>query len=720
MKLKFILSIALLCVFSFAQAQNKHVEKARLAFISEQYWEGIELGKKAFASISRKGGKRALKLKGEMAYLTAECLRLTEQYKEANEWYERAELLDYQEHEPKIYLHNGDMLVMMSEFEKAKENYEEYLKLVPGDPRAKAGIETSTLHKKFVAEKTRHIIENQSKINQKVFDMAPMFGDRKMDKMYYGSSREGSTGNDKDPRSGEPFMDIWITELDKNEEWTEPYLVVGEGINTVDNEGTVAFDRRFKQMFFTRCPVMKKQNLGCDIWVSEAKGKTEWKEPVKLELKTHDSISVGHPCTYDGKYLIFASDMPGGFGGRDLWYTKYDRKTESWSTPVNMGPEINTAGNELFPTLDKDGKDLYFATDGRPGVGGLDIFKASRVGDPENWDDPTWENPTNMGVPINSTSNDYALVEYDYRNGYFTSERKSINGEYNPDIYKYTIPPFIYDLKVNVTELGNPDIKIEDVNVVVTGTDGSKWEGYTDDMGSVFWDRKPAADQFGERYINENVSYKINISKEGYHEDKNGSDFTTEGLEYNQNFVMDMALLPKKPIRLPEVRYPLDDWTLLVDSTINSPDSLIFVYNLLEEYPGMVLELSSHTDSRGSNKRNQKLSENRARACYIYLVDSMGVDPRRIVPVGKGENEPRTVWMRDGEYLAKQPADMNNVEEIILTETYINQFKRSDVQKFKMLHQLNRRTEGRVISMDFDPETAEEADPKYLKYLPYP
>ncbi|MBL4861963.1 MAG: OmpA family protein [Crocinitomicaceae bacterium] len=713
MRFKIVLTIFLLSIASISSAQNKYITKARLAFASENYSEAAEKCAEAYTKLSHKGGKSKKKLKGELSFMTAESYRLTERYREANEWYDRAILLDYQEHVPEVLLYNAEMLRMMSEFEKAIENYEAYAAWVPGDDRASIGIQSCKRNQEFKAEKTKHIIENQTAINKKEFDMAPMFGDRKTTKLYFGSGRDESTGKDGDPRSGEGYMDLWVSDLDKKGNWTEPYLVKGEGINTVDNEGTVCFDQRYKLMFFTRCPNMKKQNLGCDIWVAEAKGKTEWKEPRKIALKTHDSVSVGHPCTRDGKYLIFASDMAGGFGGKDLWYTTYNKKTDVWSTPVNMGPEINTKGNELFPTFALNG-DLIYASDGMAGLGGLDIFKATIVGE-EN----KWENPTNMGFPINGSSNDYALIEKTERLGYFTSERKSANGEYVPDIFAYILPPDFFSLKVNVTELGNAEFNIEDVKVVVKGTDGSTWEGYTDENGSVFWDKKPTADNFGERYINEKTEYNINISKEGYHEDKHGSSFTTIGLNYNQKFIVDMQLLPKKPIRLPEVRYPLNQWELLVDSTINSTDSLLFVYNLLEEYPGMVLELSSHTDSRGSDERNQKLSENRARACYKYLVEEKGVDSRRLVPIGKGENEPRKVYKRGEEYLPKQPADMTGVEEVALTEEYINQFKISNAPLFKQLHQLNRRTEGRVLQMDFDAETAPAADAKYLEYVPY-
>lgn len=696
-------------------SQNKYVVQANQMYASENYCDAAEKCSLAYTKLTRKG-KSAKKLKADMAFKTAESYRLTERYKEANEWYDRAILLEYYSTDPVVYYYNGEMLRMMNEKDKAIKNYKEFKKLAPGDDRGDIGLASCESLDSFIADKSRHVIENQAAINRKEFDMAPMFGDRKEMVMYFGSSREGSTGSDKDPRTCENYMDIWVSEFDKKGNWQQPHLIDGELINTEDNEGTVAFDGRGKTMFFTRCPNLKKQNLGCDIWVSEAKGKNKWGEPTKLALKAHDTISVGHPCVSDdGRFMIFTSDMPGGYGGRDLWYTTYDKKSDSWATPINMGPEINTAGNDMFATFGKDGQ-LYYATDGKPGMGGLDIFMAAKDGDQMKW-----TNPENMGSPINSINNDYALYEYDKRKGYFTSERKSENGEYVPDIYAYILPPNLFDLKVIVSDLEEKDVKIEDVKVVVKASSGDTWEGYTNAQGSVFWDKKPT----GDRYINEEDSYTINISKEGYHEDKKGSKFTTVGLDYEQNFVIEMALLPKKPIRLPEVRYPLAKWDLLVDSTINSKDSLIFVYDLLQEYPEMVLELSSHTDSRGSGTSNQVLSENRAHQCYVYLVKEKGVDPRRIVPVGKGENDPRTVYRNGDQFAVKMPRDESGAplegwSEVELTEALINSYKSKNKALFEQLHQWNRRTEGRVLNMDFNPETAPEAPKEYMEFKKVP
>lgn len=676
-----ILFFLIFLTFSIKAQKNSQLYKEALKmFDNENYCDGAEKCEAAYKLLARKGN-RAKASKGDMAFKTAECYRMTERFKEANNWYERCKLLDFQQTEPKVLLHNAEMLQQQGEFEKAIKDLEAYKKLVPNDVLADVRIQSCKSAKDYIANRTKYIVTNETNINTSSFDMAPVFGDRKESKLYFSSSRVGSTGGGTDPRSCENYMDLWYSQMDKKGNWGVPTLLEGAGINTDDNEGTVCFDGSSKTMFFTRCPNVKKTNLGCEIWMSEAKGRNDWKEPTRLELKTSDTVSVGHPCASDdGRTLVFASDMAGGYGGRDLWITEYIRKTNSWSPPKNLGPEINTSGDELFPTFGKNG-DLFFSSDGHPGLGNLDVYRAAKVGN-----EFKWENATNMGYPINSESADYALYELDESTGYFTSERKSDNGDIKPDIYKYELPPNLFGLCVNVAEKGNLTEKIADAKIVVKGSDGQTWEGYTSKTGKICWDVKPN----GDRYVNLETSYTIEVSKEGYY-DNPPSSFTTVGEKEGRTILMDMSLLPIKPIRLPEVRYPLAKWNLLVDETINSKDSLLYVLELLEEFPGLVLELSSHTDSRGKDKDNQILSEKRAKTCVDFLVNEKGVDPRRLKAAGKGEGSPAT-W--------KNP---ETGEEIVLTETYINQFKTTDPEKFEMLHQLNRRTEGRVISMDFVP-----------------
>jgi peptidoglycan-associated lipoprotein len=705
-----LLLLGFLCACT-VMSQSKYITEANLYFNGQNYCEAADKCALAFSKIV-KTSEQALKQKGEMAFKTAECYRFTDRFKESHDWYERALLLDYQKVVPEIHYNNAEMLRMMGEFDKALKSYEFYKKLVPGDVRGDVGIQSCRSAKDFKANKTRHVVQNQTAINKQGLDMVPVFGDGKETKMYFSSSRNGAVGG-KDPISCENYTDIFVSEIDKKNNWGEPKPVDATGkINTEDHEGAVCFDGKYRKMFFTRCPSVKKQDLGCDIWVSELKGK-DWGQPIKLNLKNHDSVSVGHPCVSDdGNYLIFASDMPGGQGGKDLWYTTYDAKKKEWAAPINMGPGINTSGTELFPSFAKDGS-LYFASDGYIGLGGLDMFKAKRVGT-EN----KWENPENLGFPLNSENNDYALYEIDDRIGYFTSERKDPEGHFHADIYRYELPPNLYDLRVIVSEFGNKAVKIPDLQVMVSSSDGNKWEGYTKKDGSTqLWDKKPD----GARYVTVGNDYTISLGeKKGYLKDDKGGHFSTVGLTYGESFVIELTLIPDKPYHTPEIRYHFNQWTFVNDATITSTDSLMYVYDLLKEHPSFVLELSSHTDSRGSNEANQRLAENRARACYKYLVEEKGVDPRRIVPVGKGEEIPRMVYKRGDKYDVVKPADMTGVEEIKLTETYINQFQKTDKVTFEALHQLNRRTEVKVIDTKFNPSSYPAADAKYKQYVKYP
>lgn len=707
MNYKLLLSLLFVSLGWFAQAQKNYVKEARTLYRNQVYKDAADKCELAFKKIHRKGAA-ALRTKGEMAFKAAESYRNLEDAKNATDWYEKAILLKYQKEVPELVFYNAEMYMLMGDFAKAKKNYEAYKSLVPSDTRADIGIEKCAKFDSYKANKTRHVVNLEDKINTETFDMAPSIGDKKSNSLVFGSSRNGSSMNENDKKTGQLYLDLWEVEKDKKGNWTAPKAIEGKGINTDEHEGTAAFDSRYKTMFFTRCPNEKKQHLGCDIWVSEG-GPGKWGEPEKLDLKGgNDTVSVGHPCVSDdGKTLIFASDLPGGFGGKDLWITTYDKKAKAWTTPVNLGSGINTPGNELFPTFALDGS-LMYASDGLPGMGGLDMFKAERVGTEDKW-----ENPKNFGFPLNSEQNDYHIVELDERHGYFTSERKGVKGKTNlPDIFNYELPPFIYDLKVIVSELGKKEKKISDLSIKVTGTDGSTWEGFTNKQGQVFWDKKTN----GERYVNESVSYDIAVgTKKGYKENKTPYKITTVGVNENQSFVVELQLIPEGSFRLPEVRYPFNQWSLLVDSSFNSKDSLMYVYNLLQEYPTMVLELSSHTDSRGNDEYNRILADNRAKQCYIFLVDEKGIDPRRIVPVGRGESQPRKVYNKGTEWSETIPEGQVGWVEVVLTEAFINKYK-ADKATFEKLHQFNRRTEARVITMEFNGETAPVASPEYKKF----
>jgi outer membrane protein OmpA-like peptidoglycan-associated protein len=350
---------------------------------------------------------------------------------------------------------------------------------------------------------------------------------------------------------------------------------------------------------------------------------------------------------------------------------------------------------------------LYFSSNGHVGMGGLDIFSAKRVGD-----EIKWVKPTNLGHPINSCANDFHYIATDERHGYFSSNRPhtDVKGAYRDNIWQWELPPNLFTLDVRVYEVGFKGSKgpaIADAKIKIVGSSGATWDGFTDDQGKVYYEVKPD----GARYINEETSYKIYVSKDGVGDQgyyPNDGEISTVGMDRSFDFVKEIPLMSKRPIRLPEVRYDLAKANLQVNDTVNSKDSLNYVIEMLAEYPTLIISLVSHTDWRGNAKDNKTLSQNRAQACVDYLVKEKGVDPRRLRAAGAGREQARTVYFYNNNYWVEKPNDKNTAyETIVLTNEYINKYKGNKLL-FERLHQFNRRTEAVVVSFDFDPATAGE------------
>ncbi len=710
MKQFFILAFLTLSLsqYTFGQTtpEPKYIRKANDTYYSGNYFEAIKVCQDAYKTLGYKG---TIRQKGEMAYKIADSYRNMQIYDKANEWYGTCIELKYFDAVPEVYFYRGDMQRMLKEYDNSLKSYREYKRIAPNSlsKELESAMAAIDKYRDFESEESNFVIKCEEKINSKQYDMSPSFGDKKGKTIYFGTSRDESTGSDRDPISGQKYMDIFSAEYDVNGNPTNVKSIDTKGVvNSTQNEGTACFDSKKKKLYFTRCPNAEKMDLGCEIWTADLSGE-DFENPLRISLKTNDSVSVGHPClTPDDMMLIFASDMTESangeksFGGRDLWYVMYDRRSKMWdSVPHNMGSMFNSAGNELFPSIGPKGQ-LYFASDGLPGIGGLDIFVSQREGD-EN----KWSGTKNMGVPFNSQGNDYGMCDFDGRSGFFTSERKtSSSNEYTSDIWSYSIPPNLYDLRVVVYESGKKTKKLAGAKVTVTVSDGTTWEGTTDARGKVSWNEK--ADK-KSRWILVGKDFTLKAGKEGYYEDKRGAKFSTVGLDQSQTFILEMPLLPIGEIRTPEVRYPVSQWTFINDATCMSLDSLKFLDSMLREYPNITLDLFSHTDARDTDVKNQVLSENRAKAVYKYLVEQKGIDARRIRPVGKGEAEPAT-W-----------EDENN-QKVILTESYINQFKTSDPAKFQKLHQINRRTTAKITGTDFNPAIAPPANPEYSVFKSLP
>jgi len=683
---KLILFIAILVSGQgFAQTRN-YAKEADNLWESGMYLDAAEAYKLAYAKMSTKSDKARVK-KATYAFRAAESYRLIDKFADAEEQYEKAVLLRYHEIDPKVYFYLAEMQMAQCNHKKAKQNYKKYKELNPGNPLVDVRIESCNKYDEFVKNATRHEVENMSKLNTPSFDYAAVLNSRGT-KMYFTSSRASATGDNKEEITGENFSDIFVSDIDRKGNFGEPVPV--EGINTIDNEGTLCFDGRGKTAFFTRCINEEKKNLGCDIFMVEKKNKG-FGEPKKLNLKDHDTTHVGHPAvTPDGKTLVFASNMAGGEGGVDLWVTTYDKRNDTWSIPVNLGPEINTPGNDMFPTFDKEGN-LFYATDGLVGLGGLDIFSTESTGDNK------WGNPTNMGYPINTCSDDYYITyvqkDINGERGYISSNRAGSKGpRENPsqDIWSFYLPPVLVDVMVTVVDQETGEA-LSDMVVKVVGSDGSSYELKTDMDGQINLTEK----EDGSRFVMPGNTYTVEVDGiEGKYLGANDK-FSTMDVESNTRIIRELSVLNiEKPIHLPEVRYALGKWDLLVDSTINSKDSLNYLYEVMMEHPNIVVELMAHTDSRGSASSNKTLSQKRAQSCVNYLVNEKGLPADRLVPRGYGEDVPTTFYDVDA-----TTGDTLGVYK--LTEKYINQFKSTDKQKFEFLHQKNRRTEGKIVGVDY-------------------
>ena len=665
-KLKLIFCLtAVFFISAVGISQKNFAKEADNAFMNESFYSAIELYKKAEVKEKKPAEKARIN------FQIAECYRHMIEPEQAQTFYNRCIMLKYDKDHPELYIYLADVLKEQGDYKAAQENYNNYLAVDANSSVAKEGAESCKKAIEWTDDPTKHFIQNEIQINTDHYDYSSAWGDKKHETLIFSSSREGSTGDAVDLRTGESFMDLWATTRDNKGKWGEP-MPLPATINTEDNEGASVLTKKGDILFFTRCPREKKTNIGCDIFYANKQG-DGWKKAQKVVLKPDgaDSLSCGHP-TIDmtGNLMIFASDLPGGQGGKDLWYTEFNKRDKVWGEPVNLGPTINTSGDEMFPHL-TDKKMLYFSSTGHSGMGGLDIFKAEHAAD------KTWENVENLRYPLNSAEHDFGIIferGSDDRRGFFTSNRNGGKGK--DDLYSFNLPDILFSLVVYVTNKDDNE-PVPGVTVSLKGDDGSEVVRTTDAEGKLVFEKENK-----KRFINKETSYNLEVSKEEYLVATN--TISTKGEEKSKRFFEEVFLHPvvdkkgkKIDIDFPEVQYAYDKWDLLVDQRINSKDSLDYLFNTLTQNPKIVIELQAHTDCRGSSRYNKDLSQKRAQSCVDYLI-SKGIPAERMVPVGYGESTPRAEGLE-----CKSIDKMGTKEEQ------------------EAAHQRNRRTQFRVLSSDY-------------------
>ena len=466
-------------------------------------------------------------------------------------------------------------------------------------------------------------------------------------------------------------QDIWMSRLELGL-WGNAKPIVNLN-NKLNNALVAAIQDSIGSKLYLLSTYTSEKDNRKGIAVSNLKDSV-WGQPTKVTIPDLDIDGkyVSYFLSQNEDVLVFSFEGSDSEGEEDLYIAT--KSSEGWNSPEHMGSSINSSGYEISPFLCPSNDTLYFASNGFKGEGDADIYYSIKKG---KWNN--WSKPINLGKKINSPKFDAYLI----KRGNEIIWASNRDGK-DCDLYAAkSIPPpkLISSLQ---------------------STDVSTFQGYDGKIDLAISSGVPP--------------YKIAWSNGKTTEDLselNKGKYTVTVIDATgqKNILMAEINEPlfedKKIIRFPELRYEFNKWTFINDSTVNSADSLAYVAELLTNYPEIVIELISHTDSRGEESQNQILSINRARACYKYLVEELKIDPRRIIPVGKGEKEPAT-WI-----------DPISGKSILLTKEYINQFKDDDVL-YEKINQLNRRTEGRIIRKDFNPVTFPEASKEYLQFIVTP
>lgn len=604
------------------------------------------------------------KEKGKWAFYSGECYRMLNDSKKAERSYSKALKRDYNITTTKILL--ADQMRENGDYENALIEYTAYKELVPQDPRGEIGIQSCKKALEWINSPTKYIVIELKQINSKSDDFCPSYADDDFTTVYFTSTRPKEDKLGKiSPVSGMPFTDVYETRLDRQGEWAKPTLLVDTTVNSEYDDGATAFNNDKSEMYFTFCDIEEGKQLGCKIMKSRKKG-GNWGEAQWIEIMP-DSISVGHPSlSADGLELYFASRMSGGKGGSDIWKCIRKTETDDWSLPINLGSEINSPGDEMYPFIRKDGN-LYFSSDYWEGMGGLDLFRAVKN---EHGD---WVR-SNMMYPMNSAQDDFGIVfQGKKEKGLFTSGReKGID-----DIYTFELPELKFRVEGKIIDKSTKKA-IAEATVKLIGSDGTIIDTKTKMDGTYKFDLKQYTD------------YLVVGTNPGFLQKK--VKFSTNNVVDDTTFKKDIELITiSKPVEIPNIFYDFGKWTL----NESSQKALDELSQLLEDNPNVTIELGAHTDMVGDSTSNMKLSMKRAESIITYLKDH-GYDSERLIAKGYGESKPVVV----DEYLSTLDTIFKQGQK--LDEAFVLSLTTKELQE--KVNSVNRRTELRILSTNYIPK----------------
>ena len=632
---------------------NARIKKADKKYNIGEYYTAGEMYKSIYGRISYKDkAKRA-----EIAYKQADCYKRLNHRRTA-QVYNYAIRNNYPD--SIVYLRYAQVLQQNGKYADAAKQYKIYLESNPDDPVALDGLEACEQVSVWRTVPSRYKVRLATDFNAKRSStFAPAFIGESADALIFTSNRNLTRAIGKNSAiTGVPENHMYSVRKNVTGKWEEVEKV--EGLTSENDEGVCSFTADGKTMYFTRSISVSGSDCGARIYMSSRAG-GEWSEPQSLTLFQDSTITTAHPSiSPDGLTLYFVSDAPGGFGGNDIWRATYEEG--EWKAVENLGPEINTSEDEMFPTLRND-TTLYFSSRGHAGYGGLDLFKAVYTN--EHWQ------VENMGQPFNTNGDDFGITFAGAtESGFFSSNRNDKKG-YDA-IYAFELPELVYQIEGKVTDYnGEP---ITDAYVRIVGSNG---------MNAKIQAKKDGSYRFK---LAQNTDYVMLASCRGFLNQK--QDVSTQGLTDSKSYKQDVLLTPiSKPVTMDNIFYEFGKW----DITPDSEASLLELVKLLNDNPNITIELSAHTDKVGNAEQNKILSEKRAQSVVNFLI-SKGIEKERLTPIGYGKEKP---VVADKALHDKYPFIPIDTE---LNEAFIDSLT---PEQQEIANQINRRTEFKVLKTTY-------------------
>ena len=646
---------------SLTSCKGPKLKDADEAYDRGEYFDAATIYRKLYNRYNR---KEDAWLRGELAFQLGMCHLKLNQGNRASAAFQNAIRYEFEDSTTLLRLAQAQQLE--GQYTAAIKSYNEYLAMFPNDWEARVGKRGCELAPMLKEEGSRYIVKQNKLLNSRRADYCPMYLDKNMEYIYYTSTNEKSTGELRSEITGTKKGDIYFTKKDEKGAWSRPEVVDG-GLNTEHDEGAAAFSPDGSTMYLARA-VRQDWPTTVEIYTS-TRSEAKWSAPQKFEITADTLSNYSDPSVSpDGQWLYFASDMPGGQGGTDIWRINLKDKH---GTLENMGPQINTKGNERYPNMRTDSL-LYFSSNGHPGMGGLDLFVAKLQ--PRDEKDKTAMDRwviENMGVPMNSSGDDFGITFGQGESGMFSSNRGDARGY--DHIFDFIKP----DLQIWISGyvVDKDDEPVPNAVIRIVGDDGSNQKTAVKPDGSFRFD------------LQRGVKYAMLAGAEGYLNARQEfvSDDAEEDAEYNVDFIL--AATFKAQI-IENIFYDFDKAVLRDESKL-ALDSMVM---LLKDHPNIVIEMASHTDRVGSAKYNQGLSQRRAQSVVDYLIES-GIPRERLKPTGYGESRPKTVTKR---IHSKYP---QFEEGVTLNEEFIKTLSKEDQEA---ADQINRRTEFTVLDTSYE------------------